>query len=91
MSNSSSRNMIIIGGVMLITSLILAWLMVLHILTSTLFLNFLSMTLLVGGMVISAWGFFTFMAISRARQLYRNSLELPDHEDELGYPPDHSK
>jgi hypothetical protein len=46
---------------------------------------------LVGGMVISAWGFFTFMAISRARQLHRNSLELPDHEDELGYPPDHSK
>ena len=84
MSNASSRNMIIIGGLMLISSLVLAWLMVLEITVSTLFLNFLSMTLLVGGMVVSTWGFFTLMAVARTKRLKERSEQPEDFED--GYP-----
>jgi len=69
--------MIALGGVMMLVSMVLPWLMVLQIVRSTFFLNFLAYGLSVAGMLIGFIGMVSIVKIRRTQQKYKDQYE--DH------------
>jgi membrane protein implicated in regulation of membrane protease activity len=67
--------MIVLGGLMMLVSMILPWLMVLQILRSTFFLNFLAYGLSVAGMMIGFIGMVSMVKIRRAEKKYKDQQE----------------
>jgi hypothetical protein len=63
---------ILLGGSMMLVSVILPLLMVLQILRSTFFLNFLSYGLSVAGMLIGFIGIVTMVKIRRTEQKFKD-------------------
>ena len=62
--------MIAVGGGMMLVSMVLPWLMVLQILRSTFFLNFLAYGLSVAGMLIGFIGMVSIVKINRDRDKF---------------------
>ena len=67
--------MILLGGSMMLVSMILPWLMVLQILPSTFFLNFLAYGLSVAGLLIGFIGMVSLVRIRRTMQKYKDQQE----------------
>ena len=67
--------MIALGGVMMLVSMVLPWLMVLQILRSTFFLNFLAYGLSVAGLLIGFIGMVSVVKIRRTEQKYKDQYE----------------
>jgi membrane protein implicated in regulation of membrane protease activity len=67
--------MIALGGAMMLVSMVLPWLMVLQILRSTFFLNFLAYGLSVAGMLIGFIGMVSIVKIRRTQQKYKDQYE----------------
>ncbi len=56
------RSLLILIFILIIIGFVLPWLMVLHIIDSTFFLNFVAYTALVAGMFLSAVGIATYVS-----------------------------
>jgi membrane protein implicated in regulation of membrane protease activity len=67
--------MIVVGGLMMLVSMVLPWLMVLQILRSTFFLNFLAYGLSVAGLLIGFMGMVSLVRIRRTVQKYKDQQE----------------
>jgi membrane protein implicated in regulation of membrane protease activity len=67
--------MIVLGGAMMLVSMVLPWLMVMQILRSTFFLNFLAYGLSVAGMLIGFIGMVSIVKIRRTQQKYKDQYE----------------
>jgi membrane protein implicated in regulation of membrane protease activity len=67
--------MIVVGASMMLVSMVLPWLMVLQILRSTFFLNFLAYGLSVAGMLIGFIGMVSMVKIRRTVQKYKDQQE----------------
>jgi membrane protein implicated in regulation of membrane protease activity len=67
--------MIVLGGGMMLVSVILPWLMVLQIVRSTFFLNFLAYGLSVAGLLIGFIGMVSMVKIRRTMQKYKDQQE----------------
>ncbi|MBW6466142.1 MAG: hypothetical protein K0B06_06535 [Brevefilum sp.] len=67
--------MIALGGAMMLVSMVLPWLMVLQILRSTFFLNFLAYGLSVAGMLIGFIGMVSLVKIKRTEKKYKDQQE----------------
>ena len=67
--------MILLGASMMLVSMVLPWLMVLQILRSTFFLNFLSYGLSVAGLFIGFIGMMSMVRIRRTIQKYKDQQE----------------
>jgi membrane protein implicated in regulation of membrane protease activity len=67
--------MIALGGAMMLVSMVLPWLMVMQILRSTFFLNFLAYGLSVAGMLIGFIGMVSIVKIRRTQQKYKDQYE----------------
>jgi membrane protein implicated in regulation of membrane protease activity len=67
--------MIVLGASMMLVSMVLPWLMVLQILRSTFFLNFLAYGLSVAGMLIGFIGMVSMVKIRRTVQKYKDQQE----------------
>ena len=67
--------MILLGGVMMLVSMMLPWLMVLQIVRSTFFLNFLAYGLSVAGLLIGFIGMVSVVKIRRTQQKYKDQYE----------------
>jgi predicted ABC-type sugar transport system permease subunit len=65
MLSLDSKHFIIIGGVLLVISWILALLMVIAMLPSTLFLNLIVFSAMLVGMVLGMWGIFNLVRARR--------------------------
>ncbi len=70
--------MILVGIGMMLISIILPFLMVMQILKSTFFMNFLAYGLSVAGILIGFIGMVSLVKIRRTQQKYRDQYE--DHE-----------
>lgn len=68
--------MIALGGAMMLVSVILPLLMVIQVLRSTFFLNFLAYGLSVGGLLIGFIGMVSLVKINRIKQKFKD-----EHED----------
>ena len=62
--------MIVVGGAMMVVSIILPFLMVLQLLRSTFFLNFLAYGLSVAGILIGFIGMVTLVRVRRNKDKY---------------------
>ena len=67
--------MIVVGAGMMLISVILPWLMVLQLLRSTFFLNFLAYGLSVAGLLIGFIGMVSVVKIKRTQQKYKDQYE----------------
>lgn len=67
--------MIVLGGGMMLVSIILPLLMILQMLRLTFFLNFLAYGLSVAGMIIGFIGIVTMIKIKRTEQKYKDQHE----------------
>lgn len=65
MLSLDSKHYIIIGGVLLVISWVLAMLMVIAILPSSLFLNLIVFSSMLVGMVLGMWGIFNLVRARR--------------------------
>ena len=74
----SPKTMILVGIGMMLISIILPFLMVMQILKSTFFMNFLAYGLSVAGILIGFIGMVSLVKIRRTQQKYRDQYE--DHE-----------
>jgi hypothetical protein len=57
-----SKKILAISLILIVIGVVLPWLMVLHLIDSTLFLNFFAYTALVAGMFLGAIGVATYMS-----------------------------
>lgn len=57
-----SKKILAISLILIVIGVVLPWLMVLHLIDSTLFLNFFAYVALVGGMFLCTIGVATFMS-----------------------------
>lgn len=67
--------MILVGGGMMLVSVILPFLMVIQILRSTFFLNFLAYGLSVAGIFIGFIGMVSYVKIKRAKDKFRDRYQ----------------
>jgi hypothetical protein len=65
MCSLDSKHFIIIGGVLLVISWVLALLMVIAMVPSTLFLNLIVFSSMLVGMVLGVWGIFNLVRARR--------------------------
>jgi membrane protein implicated in regulation of membrane protease activity len=75
MLNMQPWKMIVLGGAMMLVSMVLPWLMVLQILRSTFFLNFLAYGLSVAGMLIGFIGMVSLVKIRRTDKKFKDQQE----------------
>lgn len=67
--------MILVGGGMMLVSVILPFLMVMQILRSTFFLNFLAYGLSVAGILIGFIGMVSYVKIKRTKDKFRDRYQ----------------
>lgn len=67
--------MIALGGSMMLVSVILPLLMVIQVLSSTFFLNFLAYSLSVAGLFIGFFGMVSIVRIKRIEKKYKDEQE----------------
>jgi len=73
--------MILVGGAMMIVSIILPFLMVMQILRSTFFLNFLAYGLSVAGILIGFVGMVNLVKIRRAKDKFEKMNDYDHYGD----------